>query len=467
MQHRLVSGGIVTLVAQVFRLGLQVVGLVLLSRLLEPSDFGTFAIAAAIVGFGELIRDCGLTLATTQSEVLTQTEASNIFWLNVVAGTLLWGVFSLASNVAGVIFDLPALRSLVPVVSVSLVLMAFQAQFQVNLVRRMKFRALAGTEVLGQTAGLAVGLFFAVRGAGVWSLAIQWLASGGVLLLSRVLSSGWIPSWPARRIDLSRFVRFGGNLMAAHILAFVATRIHAFVIGVRLGADQLGVYDRAQNLLNVPVNQVLAPLTNVALPVLSRVRHAAELQVVILRIQALLCGGGTILLALVASMAEVLVPLLLGPQWNQTVLVFQILCVGGVFSVHSFVSYWMFLASGLTRELLHYNLITKTVTVVLVVAASRWGLEAVALAYSSSLVIALPINVYWLNRVSSFPARQFLVNSGVILLAGTVGSMIVMSRGFWPTSSAIHVLTAAIVSAGLLLIFPTTRRALSGRVGAM
>src|SRR5690606_19013354 len=140
-------------------------------------------------------------------------------------------------------------KALLPVLSASLVLYGLQAQYQVHLARRMRFGALATSETLAQVMGLSAGLLAAWNGAGVWSLVYQSLATGGTLLLWRAVATRWLPSWPARGVDLSRFLHFGVNLLAAQILTFVASRIHAFAVGVRLGPNLLGVYDRAQSLV--------------------------------------------------------------------------------------------------------------------------------------------------------------------------------------------------------------------------
>ena len=75
-------GASVTLVAQAVKLVFQVVSIVVLARLLTPSDYGLVAIVLVVVGFGELFRDFGLSTAAIQAKSLSVVQRDNLFWLN-------------------------------------------------------------------------------------------------------------------------------------------------------------------------------------------------------------------------------------------------------------------------------------------------------------------------------------------------------------------------------------------------
>ena len=68
---------------------IQSIATVVLARLLTPADFGLVAMVTAITGLGQAFADLGLSEATIQSEVVTQTQVSTLFWVNVGIGFVL------------------------------------------------------------------------------------------------------------------------------------------------------------------------------------------------------------------------------------------------------------------------------------------------------------------------------------------------------------------------------------------
>ena len=70
-------------------------------------------------------------------------------------------------------------------------------------------------------------------------------------------------------------MRFGG-LFATQLISYGTKNVDNIAIGVVWGAGPLGYYDRAYQLLMAPLNQINAPMTRVALPVLSRIHDEKE-----------------------------------------------------------------------------------------------------------------------------------------------------------------------------------------------
>src|SRR5687768_196555 len=83
LKGRSIRGGVVTLSAQAVKFCLQLGSTAVLARLLTPADFGLIAMVAAFVGFVELFKDLGLSVATIQRAEITHQQVSTLFWINV------------------------------------------------------------------------------------------------------------------------------------------------------------------------------------------------------------------------------------------------------------------------------------------------------------------------------------------------------------------------------------------------
>ena len=71
-----VRGAAVTGGAQIVKLVLQIASTVILSRLLQPTDFGIVAMVAPIVAFVTLFQDLGLQQAMIQAPSITPDDVA-------------------------------------------------------------------------------------------------------------------------------------------------------------------------------------------------------------------------------------------------------------------------------------------------------------------------------------------------------------------------------------------------------
>ena len=72
--------------ARIAGLVIQMIGTVVLARLIAPGQFGLFAIAAVFYGFGGLAGNLGLGTAIIHRPKITQAHLSTAFWFNAVIG---------------------------------------------------------------------------------------------------------------------------------------------------------------------------------------------------------------------------------------------------------------------------------------------------------------------------------------------------------------------------------------------
>lgn len=462
---RATRGGLVTLLGSAGTFVLQFTSVTVLSRLLAPEDFGLVAMVGVFVALGNLLRDFGLPVAALQAKDLSQQQASNLFWVNSALALLAASALSISTPLLVRLYSEQRLVAVVPALAAVILVNGVGAQIQVDLARRMRFLALVVSDVASQFAGLIVAIVLATLGAGYWSLVAQTLVAAVSTLVARWVASGWRPVRPRFGQGSAPLFRSGARLGGAYFLTFLQSNADTLVIGSLLGAQQLGYYNRAYQLLAAPVSRVLDPLTQVVLPAANR--HAAEGRSVsglLLRLQFALGCVVVWVFATAAGVAPVLLPVVLGGGWGATVDVFRILAVGGAVWVFSYVSYWTFLLKDLSRELLRYNLVTKPLSVALLCAGSAFGIRGVALGYAVGMMISWPINLVWLSRTVGFPALRFAGNGLAILGIGALSALAsgaaTAVTGHWPPLPSLLLAGAAgtLVWFAILAVVPGLRR---------
>lgn len=444
-------GAAVTVAGQGVKILVQVLSVVLLSRILSPGDYGLIAMVTAVIGVADIFRDLGLSTAAVQSRTLTERQRTNLFWINAALGLgLAVGVFYLAPVLAA-LYGQPELVGIGQALALTFLLNGLATQYRADLTRRLLFGRLAVADVVAAVSGLALALGAALAGAGYWALVVQQLGQYGVMLALVVVGGRWRPRLPSRGTEMGGLLRFGWHMVGTQVIGYVANNADSVLIGARFGAGPLGLYNRAFQLLMTPLTQVRAPITQVALPVLAAVQDEALRLACYVRHGQLVLGYTLVAgLGLVVGTAPQLVSTLLGDSWQEAAPLLALLAVAGAVQTLGLANYWVYVACGLTGALLRYSLIQATVKIACVVIGSSWGVVGVAAGYALAPLLTWPLSFWWLSRSTSLPMRPLVASAARVL--GVFAVVAIASRlaaGAVPWSSPWLGLAAGVAGGGL------------------
>jgi lipopolysaccharide exporter len=316
---------------------LQIVQLVVLARLLAPSDFGLTGMAMLVVGAAQMFNDLGVSAAIVQRKDTSREQLSSLYWLTIAAGLILAVIVAGSAPVVAWLFREPRLLPLMPWTALLFVVTPIGQQFQLLAQRDLRFRRLALIDIFSSVVGTALAIAAALGGAGV--LALVWGPLAGVALKAVALAiPGWAESRPLlrfRRSDLAGFISFGLYQLGERTTNYLISRIDQILVGGLLGATQLGYYNFALNLVTVPIWRLSGILTSVAFPVFAKVHHEVdrlrrgymELVLAIMLISSPILFG-------TAAIAPVLLPVVFGAKWLPAVTLLQILSLVMLFRSH-------------------------------------------------------------------------------------------------------------------------------------
>ncbi|MEQ6896516.1 lipopolysaccharide biosynthesis protein [Microbacterium sp. KR10-403] len=464
LAHSAARGALFTFVAQAAKILLQLLSVVVLSRMLTPHDYGLLAIVLVVVGIGELFRDFGLTSASIQAPVLTDGQRDNLFWVNTGIGLILAvTMFFLAgpieiltgeAQIAGVIRALAAL----------FLLNGLATQHRANLSRDLKFRSLAVIDITAAGIALLVAIIAAFLGANYWALVAQQLTSSVIILAGVTIAGHWFPRRYSRQYSIRELLNFGWNIVATNLLVYAGSQIDTILVGLKFGTTSLGLYNRAYQLVMTPLGQVRSPMKGVALPVLSRVQQdRGRFDSYVTSAQLMLGYSLGIPLALVTALAGPIVKIMLGPRWLAAAPILSLFSIAGLLTTIAFVGYWVYLSRGLGRSLFFYTIVTTAIKILCIIIGSFFGVVGVAIGFVIAPALSWPLSLFWLSRVTPMPTAKLYAGAGRILLAtacvGLVAweaSQFVISVGPW-AMLAVGV-AAGLVTAAVALFLPVYRR---------
>jgi len=423
-------GAAVTMGSQVAGAIVRFGSLVVLARMLSPHDYGLVAMVTALIGIGELLRDFGLANAAIQAPTLSREQRDNLFWLNASLGLLVGGAVAACAVPISRFYDEPQVAPVVVALATTLLVNGISTQFRAGLMRRMRFTRVAGIDLLSLVLGVVTALVAAFAGLGYWALVLQELVRTTVACLGVVVSARWVPGLPHRHAPMRGLLTFGANLLGTYLVVYASRNVDSVVIGARFGPASAGLYNRAFNLMTLPLIQINAPATRVALPVLSRLRpEPAQYRRYLLAGQTILLHIAVPLFVLGIVLAEPLVRLTLGAEWMAAVPILRVLAFGGIFELLAFPTFWVFQSSGATRSQLHFVLATRPFIIAAVLVGSHWGVVGVAAGFAAATTVVWPTGLAWVSRSVGAPGRSLFTNGAracvVYLVCGAVAWVVV------------------------------------------
>jgi PST family polysaccharide transporter len=412
---------------------LRIVILVVLARLVAPSEFGVMSAALVILGFSDLFQQMGMGPALVQRPVLEDRHLQTAFTASLAMGVLLGGAVFLASPVIESFFDFGTLDAVLKVIALSFPVRAFSLVASALMERELRFKLVSLIGVVSYAMGYGVtGVALAYAGFGVWALVFATL---GQQLLSTALTVVMQRHSMRLRFDPTAFtdlMRFGGGFTIARVFNYMALQGDNVVAGRMLGSVALGLYGRAYQLLVFPVNLISSVLDTVLFPAMAKVQHDSE------RLSAAFLRG-SVAIALVffpvSAMAVVLAPevvmTVLGPRWVDVIGPFQILASGMFFRASYKMSDSLARATGAVYRRAWRQAIYALAVVGGSWVGQNWGINGLSFGVLTALVINFTLMSQLSLDLGGLSARRFIEAHGRPLLIGLVTLALCWSVATW------------------------------------
>jgi O-antigen/teichoic acid export membrane protein len=418
-----VRGGVLVGGSQLIRIAVQMASVVILSRLLAPSDFGLVASVTPVIGFVSMFQDLGYGQAIVQRTEISQEQISSVFWTTAALGILCAVITIVASPAVAWFYHDQRILLITIAASIPLLLGSLMSVPSGLLNRHLNFKGLAVSDTLGAVSGLACAALGAYLGARYWSLIINSAVSSLVIVAGYWIFAAWKPSKPRAQFVEREIGEFGANLTGFSFVNYFARNLDNILIGRKEGSVELGYYDRAYKLLYFPIQNINGPLYRVMTPLLSRVQDDPQ------RFRAMfLRGTGQLTLFTVPAMAALVaaphdfVQLVFGARWAPVAPIFFYLGLNGLLQPLSNATEWIFIALGRTAPMFRVGLVTSTITVIsFFVGLHYGGTVGLAAAYAfSEFAFKAPIQYAVVHRLGTVTAWDLCWQQGPLLIAAAL-----------------------------------------------
>lgn len=297
-------------------------------RLLNPEDYGLFAMTQVVLMLLNLLNGYGFTGALIRDESIDRQKIAQVFGMLILLNGGLALLQLLIAPLAAAYFRQPIIADLLRVQALLYLFTPFIALPNALLSRKIDFRRQAQVDLFASICGAATALLCALAGLGVWTLVAAPLVLFGVRALVLTIVAHSLV-WPSFRFEgAGAMLRYGGAMVVVQFFWFLQSQSDVFIAGRIFAPHDLGLYTTALFLATILSAKFVPPLNDVAFAAYSRIQSDPEaVASAFLKTVRLI-----MLIALpfyfgLAATAEPMVLTVLGPKWAQTVPLVRLLAL--------------------------------------------------------------------------------------------------------------------------------------------
>lgn len=264
-----------TSVSTLFLAASQLITTAILARLLTKSDFGLMAIIMVVNGFAEIFMDFGITVAILHKQNITHREYSSLYWVNMLMGFAIYAVLFLITPFLASFYENIELLKLIPLMCLAIPLSSIGRQQKTVLQKELFFKDIALVDIISSVLGLMAAIFLAYARWGVYALVLSNLIRYTVAnIIYFFIGIKKVPI----RFHLSfketvPFFKIGMYNTAGQIINYFSCSFDVLIIGKLLGAEVLGVYNLAKELVVKPSAVIRPILIRVVTPLFAKIQE--------------------------------------------------------------------------------------------------------------------------------------------------------------------------------------------------
>lgn len=309
---------------------LQFLLVIILARFLSKADFGLMALVQVVIEFSSYFIDMGFSNIIIHKQDISHRQLSSLYWLNVIAGIVIFLIIISLSPLIAAFYKSPELRPLLNLVAVTFIIIPFGQQHKTLFQKELKFEVISKIEILSRSISIITAIYMGIVGFRVYSLAamviINSLISTVFLLYAGLKNHK--PGFIISHKELKGLYSFGLFQLGERTLNYFSGQIDTLLIGKLLGTQALGVYTVAKNLVMKP-QQIINPIiTRVTFPAMAKVQNDIPLlrKTYISTTNYLASINFPVHMA-IAILAEPLIYYLFGPDWHAAIILVRILAI--------------------------------------------------------------------------------------------------------------------------------------------
>ncbi|MDC6366863.1 MULTISPECIES: lipopolysaccharide biosynthesis protein [Flavobacteriaceae] len=415
--NKILTGAFWSLIERVSTQIIQSILGIVLARLLSPTDYGLIGLLTVFIVISQVFIDSGFTKALIQKQNRTQSDIYTVFVFNILISVTCYLVLWLASPFIADFYEIPQLKILLRVLSISLMLNSLFAVPMTLVTINLNFKLLAKVNLITVTISGLVAIYLAYTGFGVWALVYQTLLKSLFTVLLLWFLVKWTPKFQFSKSSFKELFSYGSKLLAGSLLNTGANNISALLIGKVISTKQLGYYTQGTQFTDLVFKTINSIVNKVILPTLSKIQDQKEALVKysknILKTATLFT---TPIFFILIVIAEPFIKVLLTEKWLPAVPILQIFAVARLITIICGINVNLLYVLGRTDITLKQQYIKIPIRLIFIIAAIKFGIVYVALGELLATTIHYFIDSYYPGKIMNYGTKDQIKDMAPVML---------------------------------------------------
>ncbi len=409
------------------RISIQAVQFVLgiiLARILTPTEYGIMAILFVFIILSEVFVDSGFTSALIQKKDRDHTDESTVFLFNVGISLAFYLLLWIIAPFISAFYEIEELTIYIRVFSLSLIINSLFTVPRTLLTIKLDFKLLTKINLTSVIISGVIAIYLAYAGFGVWSLIWQSIIRSILIGILVWFYVKWRPDWIFSRSSFDQLFSYGSKLLVSSLLGQFFSQLNSLLIGKYIDAKSLGFYSRGIQFSDFVFNIFNSSINGVLLPALAPIQDQRETIKEQIKITSKTAALITVpIFLLLTLLAEPIILVLLTDKWALAIPIMQIFSIARLITIASIININVLYIIGRTDLVLKQQYVCIGIRIVLVIAALKYGIVAIAWAELISSAIHFFINTYYPGKLINYGPIKQIKDLYKIYLAGIIMSL--------------------------------------------
>ncbi|OGF59327.1 MAG: hypothetical protein A2Y62_13645 [Candidatus Fischerbacteria bacterium RBG_13_37_8] len=395
-----------------FRAIIRILGLIklmILARLLSPADFGIMGLALAITEALETFSQPDFQQALIQKKERIDVYLDSTWTFLIFRRAILFIILILIAPYLAQFFNIPGSQSVFQVIAITQIIQAFSNIGIVFFHKELHFKKQFSYEVAGSLANFIVAVIVAFFLRNVWALILGLLAGNLAKSILSYKLHPWRPHFCFNFSRIKELWEFGKWLMGRNMLVFFISNGDSVIIGKILGSTQLGFYQMASNIANLPSTEITQVSTMVTFPAYSKLQDNLErVKEAYFKVLHFIAFISTPIAGAIYLFAFDFTRIFLGDKWLPVVPIIQVLVFAGLIRSLGETAGPIFYSLGKTKIVAFYQVIRLVVLAAVIFPLTiAWGIKGTAIAVLVNIIIANAVYIIMCNHALKCGYTQF------------------------------------------------------------
>lgn len=426
LKQKALSGIFWTLIQQFSSQGISFIVTIILARLLLPEQFGLIAILNVFVNIGSILMDGGMGQSLIRTENPDIEDYSTVFYFNLIVSFIIYSVVYILSPFIAEFYNQPELEYITKWYCIIFITNAFSSIHYTRLTKNMEFKKELTITIPSLILSSTVGVLMAYNGFGIWSLVISSILQSTTVGIQLWFRSDWKPIFKFNKEKFYFHFKYGYKLTLSGILDAFFNNIYVLIIGKYFAANQVGFFNRADSLKQLPVNNISSVLNKITFPLFAKIQDDNErLKEMNKKIMQMVLYFVAPTLLIMAALGEPLFRLLFTDKWLPAVPYFQILCWGGIlYPIHAY-NLNILKVKGRSDLFLRLEIFKKVIVIITIISSISFGIIGLLYGTIITSIIAFFINTYYTGKLINYSSfKQLKDLTPILIVAALTGGLV-------------------------------------------